>query len=103
MAESSVEVILALNRCIFFAAPNIGFFLFGSKDLGTANRTWHWMVPPTLWGILYAWREKPLIFSPVQRIETENPHLGYFDDMRENVSSYMDHRRFINQSFQSRF
>ena len=45
MAESSVEVILALNRCLFFAAPGIARFLFGSTDLGTAYRTWLWMIP----------------------------------------------------------
>ena len=85
MAETSVEVVLALNRCLFFASPNIGHFLFGSHDLGTAHRAWWWMVPPILWGVVYSVREKPLIFSSFQHIETENPHFGYFNDMTENV------------------
>ena len=86
MAESSVEVILALNRCLFFSSSNIGLFLFGSNELGTGNRTWFWMVPPILWGLWYTVREKPLVFSSIQHIETENPHLGYFNDMSGNVS-----------------
>ena len=86
VAESSVEVILALNRCLFFAAPDIGFLLFGSNDEGTGHRTWFWMVPPTLWGLWYFVRERNGMFSSFQHIETENPHLGYFDDMAENVS-----------------
>ena len=85
MAESSVEVILALNRCLFFAAPNVGLFLFGSNEDGTGHRTWYWMVPPTLWGLWYFVRERTGAFSAIQHIETENPHLGYFDDMAENV------------------
>lgn len=88
ISESSVEVILAFNRCLFFAAPNIGLFLFGSNNDGTGYRTWFWMVPPILWGLWYFVRERNGVFSSIQHIETENPHLGYFDAMAENVSCF---------------
>ena len=96
MAESSVEVILALNRCLFFAAPGIARFLFGSTDLGTAYRTWLWMIPPTLWGLWECVFEKPMLFSSITHIEISNPHFGYatymgkyFDEVggNRNVSS----------------
>ena len=87
MAESSVEVILALNRCLAFAMPNVAFFLFGSDDLGTKNRVWFWMVPPTLWGLFYFVRGSTTIFTSIYHIETWNPHRGYRDDMVQYVSS----------------
>ena len=96
MAESSVEVILALNRCLFFAAPNVGLFLFGSKDWGTGYRAWLWMVPPTLWGLWYFVRETPAMFSSFLHIETLNPHKIYFDDMIDYVSFLNSSRTGIN-------
>ena len=59
--------------------------LFGSNEYGTAYRTWLWMVPPTLWGFWYFWRETPGIFSSFVRIDTWNPHLGYYNELAENV------------------
>ena len=87
MAESSVEVVLALNRCLFICAPEIAIALFGSKDYGTENRVWFWMVPPTLWGLFYFVRGSPTIFSSIYHIGTWNPHRGYRDDMIQYVSS----------------
>ena len=86
VAESSVEVVLALNRCLFICAPNIAITLFGSKDYRTENRVWLWMVPPTLWGLLYLVQGSPAIFTSIYHIETWNPHRGYFDDMIQYVS-----------------
>ena len=81
MAESSVEVTLALNRCLFFVAPGIAQFLFGSNELGTAYRTWLWMIPPTLWGLWECLCEKPMLFSGILHIEIDNPHYGYANYM----------------------
>ena len=89
LSESSVEVILALNRCLFFLSPKIAFWLFGDNEHGTAQRTWLWMVPPTLWGSWYMLKGTSPIFSSIIHTETYNPHHGYFDDMAENVSYYI--------------
>ena len=89
IAESSVEIILALNRCLFFAAPNLSHHLFGSSDAGTAHRVWFWLVPPTLWGLYYLVWGTPAIFTSIYHIETWNPHRGYFDDLIKNVCFYL--------------
>ena len=81
MAESSVEVILALNRCLFFVAPGIALSLFGSTELGTTYRSWLWMIPPTLWGLWYCARETPMIFTSILHIEAVNPHYGFANSM----------------------
>lgn len=85
LTETSVEVILALNRCLFFVAPNVAICLFGTSERKTTYRTWLWMVPPTLWGINYWIREDPAIFSSLLLIEAWNPHLGYANEMQPNV------------------
>ena len=86
MSESSVELVLALNRCIFFVSPSIARVLFGSSDFGTDYRVWLWMVPPTVWGLWYFVKGTPLIFSSIYHIETWNPHRGYNEDMFKYVS-----------------
>ena len=95
MAESSVEVVLALNRCLFICAPNVAITLFGSKDYGTENRVWFWMVPPTLWGLFYFVRGSPTIFTSIYHIETWNPHRGYFDDMIQYVKVSLQFAKYV--------
>ena len=88
VAESCVEVVLALNRCLFFAAPDLALCLFGSNEFGTGYRAWLWMVPPTLWGSWYFLYGTPTIFSFIDHFETWNPHNGYHDEMRDYVSFF---------------
>ena len=85
LTESSVEVILAINRCMFFVAPNLALRLFGSLEKKTAYRAWIWMIPPTLWGLNYFVQEQSPIFSSFVLIEAWNPHLGYANEMLQNV------------------
>ena len=85
LTESSVEVILAINRCMFFVAPNLALRLFGSLEKKTAYRAWIWMIPPTLWGLNYFVQEQSPIFSSFVLIEAWNPHLGYANGMLQNV------------------
>ena len=85
LTESSVEVILAINRCMFFVAPNLALCLFGSLERKTEYRAWIWMIPPTLWGLNHAVRENPSIFSSLVLIDAWNPHLGYANEMLQNV------------------
>ena len=87
MIESSVELVLALNRCLFFVSPNLARILFGSRYFDTDYRVWLWMLPPTAWGLWYFVRGTPAIFTSIYHIETWNPHCGYDDDMFKNVSS----------------
>ena len=85
LAETTVEVILALNRCLSFVSPNITHVLFGTSEAKTGYRTWLWMVPPMLWGLNYFVRETVAPFSSFAMIKTWNPHEGYANEMMSNV------------------
>ena len=86
MIESSVKLVLALNRCIIFVCTSIARVLFSSSDFGADYRVWLWIVPSTVWGLWYFVMGTPLIFTSIYHIETWNPHRGYYDDMFKYLS-----------------
>ena len=85
LGESSVEFVLALNRCLHIMSPRLEAILFGTNEGKTGYRTYIWLVPPTAWGLHYFLFGTPAVFSSLLHIETFNPHYGYANYMASNV------------------
>ena len=72
MWESSVEILLAVNRCVEFGIPQIKEFLFDGW------RTWLWMIPPAIYAFYMFFFEKPILFTSIYFGWFFDPHIGYF-------------------------
>ena len=99
--ESTVEVLLAVNRCVEICSPRFGKLFFRGW------RTWFhffsaiipwiyppkqhilrlWMIPPTAYGIYVFFFTEPVIFSGTVFSWFFNPHLGYLDD-KANLANF---------------
>jgi len=79
-AESSLEVVLALNRCIELYSNELANLMFGGKKL------WYRLGVPTLYGLFYVIWTKPVIFTGLYFSWFFNPHVGYIDDANGVVS-----------------
>ncbi|KAH7718221.1 Protein Y55F3C.10 [Aphelenchoides avenae] len=73
-AESTTDILLAVSRCVEMTSPHWGKVLFGG------NRTWLWVIPPSLYGLYFAIFTKPVLFSGLFVSWFFNPHVGYIDD-----------------------
>lgn len=85
MAQSTMQTVLALNRCLFFSCPRLENSLFGSDQLKTGWRTWLWTAPSCMWGFCYCVWGTPGVFSSLLCMEVFNPHFGYANDMAKYV------------------
>lgn len=85
IGSTSAEVLLALNRCLHFIAPELVERLFGSKESGSDYKTWIWLLLPTAWMLFYFFFGTPAIFSGLLHVETFNPHFGYANEMKHEV------------------
>jgi len=78
--ESSAAVLLALNRCVKMSSIHYGHLFYDGR------RTWLWMLPPIVYGVLFVWFTKPVCFSGIYMAWFFNPHVGYMDDINGTVS-----------------
>jgi hypothetical protein len=70
--ESSLEVMLAANRCLeLLCTEHVVDALFKGW------RTWMWMAVPTAYGLYIFFFEKPIVFSGLYSAWLFNPHVGY--------------------------
>ncbi|KAI1712315.1 serpentine type 7TM GPCR chemoreceptor srt domain-containing protein [Ditylenchus destructor] len=70
-AETMAAILLAANRCISMAFPNIEHILF------KGYRTWLWLTIPTVYSLWFAYISKPSLFSAHYGGWHLNPHEGY--------------------------
>lgn len=89
MAQSTMQTVLALNRCLFFSCPRLENSLFGSDQQKTGWRTWFWTAPSCMWGFCYFVWGTPGVFSSLLRMEVFNPHFGYANDMAKYVCLFL--------------
>ncbi|KAI1701627.1 serpentine type 7TM GPCR chemoreceptor srt domain-containing protein [Ditylenchus destructor] len=90
-AETSSAVLLAVNRCIEIWSPKYGMMLF------RGNRTWLWLIPPTLYALFFATFTEPVLFSGIYLSWFFNPHVGYYDDFGLTYSNIVHtiHNAFV--------
>ena len=72
ICESSVEILLAVNRCVEFGFPH------ATKRLFQGWRVWLWMMPPLIYGLYTLFFEKHAAFSAIYFAWFMDPHVGYF-------------------------
>nr|CAD2196250.1 unnamed protein product [Meloidogyne enterolobii] len=77
--ESTIEGILAINRCFEIWSSEYANKLFGGKKL------FIWIGIPFLYGLV-AWL-KPVIFSGIYFSWFFNPHIGYIDDVNQEYEN----------------
>jgi hypothetical protein len=83
LAETLIEFVLALNRCVSMLSPNFARTLFGSTDIHwgkSASRTWLWVIPSIGLGFWHTIYGTPYVFSPIIGVGSV-PHEGYANDM----------------------
>jgi hypothetical protein len=75
VAESAVEILLALNRCLafLFAPRNVGDRLFGGW------RVWAWLSLPLVYGLYVTVFQKTVAFNGTVFAWMFYPHQGYAD------------------------
>jgi len=83
VVETTVDLILALNRCVDMASPRWSNIPF------EGNRTWLWVAPAVVYGCYFSYFTKPVTFSSYFVAYFFNPHAGYIEDFGETtVCSY---------------
>uniref|UniRef100_A0A914N064 Serpentine Receptor, class T n=1 Tax=Meloidogyne incognita TaxID=6306 RepID=A0A914N064_MELIC len=80
-AESTMEVVLAINRCAELWSNVLADKLFSGKKLFV------WIVVPVIYGIASAFFTKPVNFSSIYFSWFFNPHLFYIDDTNETYEN----------------
>jgi hypothetical protein len=88
LAESSIEFVLALNRCLNFAAPKLAETLFGSSIPQKRKSKWRvrfWIVPSILFAIYYFLYGEVNHYSPIMHSHAFSPHHGYAEDLVDQV------------------
>lgn len=87
IAETSVEALLAVNRCITIGSPRLYDLFFEGW------RTWFWMIPPGLYGIYFFLYEKTILFSGIEFNWLFYPAEGYIPmtqaDIEVNTFDYL--------------
>lgn len=63
LSVSSACVLLAINRCLFFVAPELAIIWFRENSV-QSRRTWIWLLVPSAWGLCNAFRGAPFLFYP---------------------------------------
>ncbi|KAL3107456.1 hypothetical protein niasHT_014173 [Heterodera trifolii] len=74
-AESTAELILALNRCMEICSPAMADILF------SGYRTWLWLMLPSIYGLYWFFFTMPHPFSGIYVSWFFNPHMGYLEDL----------------------
>lgn len=91
IAETSVEALLAVNRCITIGSPRLYDLFFEGW------RTWFWMIPPGLYGIYFFLYEKTILFSGIEFNWLFYPAEGYIPmtqaDIEVNTFDLIMHLR----------
>uniref|UniRef100_A0A914HXA1 Serpentine receptor class gamma n=1 Tax=Globodera rostochiensis TaxID=31243 RepID=A0A914HXA1_GLORO len=72
--ESSVDILLAINRCVEMTSPIWG------KRLYNGRRAWLWLIPPSIYAAYIALTQMPVLFNGIYFAWFFNPHVGYIDD-----------------------
>nr|CAD2189581.1 unnamed protein product [Meloidogyne enterolobii] len=73
-AESTMETVLAINRCAELWSDELAHKWFNGKKMIL------WLGIPTIYGILMSLCTRPLIFSGIYFSWFFNPHVDYIDD-----------------------
>ncbi|KAL3095480.1 hypothetical protein niasHT_026909 [Heterodera trifolii] len=74
IAESTADLILALNRCLELSCPRVAHFLFSGP------RTNFWIIGCSLYALYWAVFVKPVLFNGVFNAWFYNPFAGYRTD-----------------------
>jgi hypothetical protein len=93
LAETALELVLAVNRCVHFLAPRLAETLFGGSEAAGAGgrpkgawKVWLWMAPSALLGLGYfLFGPAHYFYSPILKVQAVNPHYGYADQMESMV------------------
>jgi hypothetical protein len=88
LAESSIEFVLALNRCLNFAAPKLAETLFGSSIPHKRKSKWRvlfWIVPSFSFAFYYFLYGEVNHYSPIMHSHAFTPHYGYAEDLVDQV------------------
>uniref|UniRef100_A0A914NGC6 Uncharacterized protein n=1 Tax=Meloidogyne incognita TaxID=6306 RepID=A0A914NGC6_MELIC len=80
-AESTMEVILAINRCFELLSSELARKIFGGKKLLL------WLGLPILYGLSVILWSKPVIFSGIYFSWFLNPHIGYIDGVNQEYEN----------------
>ncbi|CAK5043193.1 unnamed protein product [Meloidogyne enterolobii] len=85
--ESTIEVILAINRCIELLSSDMATKIFKGKKL------YIWLVIPIIYGLSVITWTKTVAFSGIYFSWFFNPHIGYIDDVNQvyNVNLHPIH------------
>ncbi|CAK5091024.1 unnamed protein product [Meloidogyne enterolobii] len=79
-AETTMEVVLAINRCAELWSSVLADKLFNGKKL------FAWISIPVIYGLAMAFFTKTVAFSSIYFGWFFNPHLSYIEDTNETVS-----------------
>ena len=81
MAETLIEIILSLNRCVYFISVKWGNRYFREKD----DRCWFWALPSLIYWIIYFLYGNSMRYSAFKHAWGWTPHFGYADKMNNEV------------------
>ncbi|KAF7640496.1 hypothetical protein Mgra_00000319 [Meloidogyne graminicola] len=73
-AETSAELLLAINRCLELLNPKLANSIF------KGNRTWWLTVFPSIYAVILSLFTAPILFSGLYFSWFFNPYVGYNDD-----------------------
>uniref|UniRef100_A0A914H852 G protein-coupled receptor n=1 Tax=Globodera rostochiensis TaxID=31243 RepID=A0A914H852_GLORO len=74
IAESTADLILALNRCLELGAPHYARIFFSGR------RTTMWIIACSLYALYWTFFKKPVLFSGMFFAWFFNPYVGYRAD-----------------------
>uniref|UniRef100_A0A915CUB1 Uncharacterized protein n=1 Tax=Ditylenchus dipsaci TaxID=166011 RepID=A0A915CUB1_9BILA len=74
ITESTMDIVLAINRCVEMYSENLGHTLFAGK------RTWIWLMFPVAYGSYAATFHKTVLFNGLYASSFFYPHLGFLNE-----------------------
>ena len=77
LAEMQMELLLALDRCLYFAYPRLANRIFPERG----EKTWFWAVPLALISFYDFLFEREYYFSANIHYWATNPHQGYANEI----------------------
>nr|CAD2171729.1 unnamed protein product [Meloidogyne enterolobii] len=89
-AETSAELLLAINRCLELLNPKL------AHDIFKGNRTWWLTVVPSIYAVVLSLFTAPILFTGLYFSWFFNPYVGYNDDFGK---IYYNHAHTIHDTF----
>nr|CAD2184409.1 unnamed protein product [Meloidogyne enterolobii] len=82
LAETTADLILAFNRCLFVVSPSLARVVFDGK------RTYIWLLISSSYAFYGLSFTPPMIFSPKYFAWFGNPYTGFRNDLADKVVNF---------------